>query len=192
MPIELYVSKDRNIYITNQPDISSSNIIGVTGENNATVLRFSFFEELNGKSVSDFRKRLVAIFPEGVLKYELDGDFSLPGELTSSEELTLLIEILNSDEILFKSYPHTFTLIRSGDNPETNLLQAAADSARENCRSELETSIETATGESHDNKTWEELNETVKTEIKHREDAFEEIEGMIAESGVIEYDNAYR
>lgn len=172
--------------------IPESDCLGRTGENNATVLRFSFFEELNGKSVSDFRKRLVAIFPEGVLKYELNGDFSLPGELTSSEELTLLIEILNSDEILFKSYPHTFNLIRSGDNPETNLLQAAADSARENCRSELETSIETATGESHDNKTWEELNETVKTEIKHREDAFEEIEGMINKSGVIEYDNAYR
>ena len=161
MPIELYVSKDRNIYITNQPDISSSNIIGVTGENNATVLRFSFFEELNGKSVSDFRKRLVAILPEGVLKYELNGDLRLPRELTASEELTVLVEIFKGEDVLFKSYPHTFYLIDSGDKAESNLIQTAVDSIRESCRAELETSIETATGENHDNKTWEELNNTV-------------------------------
>jgi hypothetical protein len=163
MPIELYISEDRNIYIMNQPDISSSNTIGVTGENNATVLRFSFFEELNGKSVSDFQKRLVAILPEGVLRYELDGDFSLPSELTASEELTLLVEILKGEEILLKSYPHTFTLIQSGDTSETNLIQSAVDSTREACRSELEESLETVTGESHDGKTWEELNDTVAT-----------------------------
>lgn len=42
-------------------------------------------------------------------------------------------------------------------------IDKAVNSAREEYRNELETSIETATGENHDNKTWEELNETVST-----------------------------
>lgn len=42
-------------------------------------------------------------------------------------------------------------------------IDIAVNSAKEEYRNELETSIETATGESHDNKTWEELNNTVST-----------------------------
>ena len=45
----------------------------------------------------------------------------------------------------------------------SNEVDIAVNSAKEEYRSELETSIETATGENHDNKTWEELNNTVAT-----------------------------
>ena len=44
---------------------------------------------------------------------------------------------------------------------EENEIDIAVNSAKEEYRNELETSIETATGENHDNKTWEELNNTV-------------------------------
>ena len=49
------------------------------------------------------------------------------------------------------------------DDTGESEIDIAVNSAKEEYRSELETSIETATGESYDNKTWEELNETVAT-----------------------------
>lgn len=152
--------------ITICPDghiIPDSDCLGRTGENNATVLRFDFFEDLNGKSVSDFQKFLVVILPEGVLRYPIEGDFSVPEELTACDELAVLVEIKEDDELLFKSCPHIFTFIQTGDNPEVNVIQSAVDAAKKGCCDDLSSSLETATGEAQDGKTWDELNETVST-----------------------------
>lgn len=67
--------------------IPESASLGRTGEHNATLLRFGFFEKLNGELVSAFQKYLVAILPEGTLRYRIAGDFSVPAELTSTPEL---------------------------------------------------------------------------------------------------------
>lgn len=53
--------------------------------------------------------------------------------------------------------------ILCGNGAEDNTIKIAVDSAREEYRADLENSLETVTGENHDNKTWEELNETVST-----------------------------
>ncbi len=151
--------------ITICPDghiIPESDCLGRTGENNATVLDFEFFKELNGESVNDFQKRLVAILPEGTLKYELDSKFTLPVELTQMTELALIVELVKDNDVLFKSCPHIFTFIDSGDNPEVNIIQAAVDSAKEKFTFDIAESLETATGEAQDGKTWDELNETVR------------------------------
>lgn len=152
--------------ITICPDghiIPDSDCLGRTGENNATVLRFDFFEDLNGKSVSDFQKFLVVILPEGVLRYPIEGDFSVPEELTVCDELAVLVEIREDDELLFKSCPHIFTFTQTGDNPEVNVIQSAVDAAKKGCCDDLSSSLETATGEAQGGKTWDELNETVST-----------------------------
>lgn len=49
----------------------------------------------------------------------------------------------------------------SGGEGAGGIIQEAVKQAKEEYRSELETSIETATGENYDGKTWEELNNTV-------------------------------
>lgn len=46
---------------------------------------------------------------------------------------------------------------------EQDIVQTIIEAAQETCRAELEESVETVTGESHDGKTWEELNDTVAT-----------------------------
>ena len=63
-------------------------------------------------------------------------------------------------------------------------IDIAVNSAKEEYRNELETSIETATGENYDGKTWEELNAVVTD--------FALIGNLADESGVIEYDNSFR
>lgn len=137
--------------------------LGRTGEHNATVLKFDFFEDLNGKSVSDFQKELVAILPEGVLRYPIEGDFSVPEELTVCDELIILVEIKEDGELLFKSCPHIFTFIQTEDDPEVNVIQSAVDAAKKACCDDLASSLETVTGENQDGKTWKELNDTVAT-----------------------------
>lgn len=46
---------------------------------------------------------------------------------------------------------------------EQDIVQTIIEATQEACRAELEESVETVTGESHDGKTWEELNDTVAT-----------------------------
>ena len=137
--------------------------LGRTGEHNATVLMFDFFEDLNGKSVSDFQKFLVVILPEGVLRYPIEGDFSVPEELTACDELAVLVEIKEDGELLFKSCPHIFTFTQTGDNPEVNVIQSAVDAAKKACCDDLASSLEAATDKTQTGKSWDELNETVST-----------------------------
>lgn len=141
--------------------IPESDCLGRTGEHNATVLKFDFFEDLNGKSVSDFQKYIVAIFPEGTLRYHVESEFSVPEELTAHSELVILVELENNGEILFKSRPHTFTLTETGDNPEVDVIQNSVTAAKNEFSSELAESLQTATGDEHSDKTWDELKETV-------------------------------
>ena len=141
--------------------IPESDCLGRTGEHNATVLKFDFFEDLNGKSVSDFQKYIVAIFPEDTLRYHVESEFSVPEELTAHSELVILVELENNGEILFKSRPHTFTLTETGDNPEVDVIQKSVTAAKNEFSSELAESLQTATGDEHSDKTWDELKETV-------------------------------
>jgi hypothetical protein len=67
---------------------------------------------------------------------------------------------------------------------EEDTIQPIIDATKEACRAELETSLETATGENLDGKTWDELNAVVTD--------FALIENLIDESGVIEYDDTFR
>lgn len=152
--------------ITICPDghlIPESDCLGRTGEHNATVLKFDFFEDLNGESISTLQKILVVILQEGVIRYPIDGAFNIPEELTVCDELVVLVEIKKDGEILFKSCPHTFKFVQSGDRPEVNLIQVVVDAAKKGCCDDLSSSLETATGEAQDGKTWDELNETVST-----------------------------
>lgn len=51
----------------------------------------------------------------------------------------------------------------SSGEEEQDIVQTIIEAIQEACRAELEESVETVTGESHDGKTWEELNDTVAT-----------------------------
>ena len=51
----------------------------------------------------------------------------------------------------------------SSGEGEQDIVQTIIEATQEACRAELEGSVETVTGESHDGKTWEELNDTVAT-----------------------------
>ena len=72
----------------------------------------------------------------------------------------------------------------TNDDTGESEIDIAVNSAKEEYRSELETSLETATGENYDGKTWEELNAVVTD--------FALIENLIDESGVIEYDDTFK
>lgn len=152
--IRVQVNRDRSLF-------ASCDNLGTVGEHNATVLSFSFFEELNGEAVSGLEKKLVAVLDEGVIRYTLDGNFKLPKELTLSPELLLFIEIKKGESVLFKSYPHTFTLAETGEGGTGDVISAAVENAQNEYRTDLAASLETATGEDHSGKTWDELNGTV-------------------------------
>ena len=61
----------------------------------------------------------------------------------------------------------------------------------ENDRINLATSLKTATGENYDGKTWEELNELIITVVEDKNEMLSEVERIIDESEVIEYDNSF-
>lgn len=94
---------------------SSKTNLGTTGEHNATVLRFSFFEELNGNFVSDFQKYLVVLFEEGEKSYPIgqDNKFEIPSELTESPELLIRVDLKKDKDVIFKSEPKLFTFADS-------------------------------------------------------------------------------
>lgn len=143
--------------------IPESDCLGRTGEHKATVLRFEFFKDLNGEAVAELEKNLVAVMPEGALPFRIDGDFYVPRTITLNPEIVMFVEIKKGNDVLFKSIPHVFTLIDTGKTEGADIIGAATETVREECRAELAESLETATGENHDNKTWEELNNTVST-----------------------------
>jgi hypothetical protein len=72
------------------------------------------------------------------------------------------LEIKTEDQI-WLSENIDLKLYKKADASNKNLLEDLIEKEMEEYRSELEASIETATGENHDNKTWEELNKTVST-----------------------------
>lgn len=151
--------------ITICPDghmIPESDCLGRTGEHNATVLRFEFFKELNGKAVAELEKNLVAIIPEGALPFRINGDFSVPRTITLNPEVILFVEIKKGNDVLFKSIPHVFTLIDTGETEGADIIGAATETVREEYRAELLASLETATGENYDGKTWDEMVEAVR------------------------------
>ncbi|MEE0982006.1 MAG: hypothetical protein U0K91_09990 [Acutalibacteraceae bacterium] len=164
--------------------IPESDCLGRTGEHNATVLRFEFFKDLNGEAVAELEKNLVAVMPEGTLPFRIDGDFYVPRTITINPEVILFVEIKKGNEVLFKSTPHVFTLIDTGETEGTDIIGAATETVREECRAELAETLETATGESQEGKTWDELNAVVTD--------FALIEKLADESGVIAYDDTFK
>lgn len=142
--------------------IPESDCLGRTGEHNATVLRFEFFKDLNGEAVAELEKNLVAIIPEGSLPFRIDGDFYVPRTITLNPEVILFVEIKKGNEVLFKSTPHVFTLIDTGETEGADIIGAATETVREEYRAELLASLETATGENYDSKTWDEMVDTVR------------------------------
>lgn len=167
--------------------IPDSDCLGRTGEHNATVLQFSFFDKLNGEDMSDFEKYLVAELPEGNFPLAIDGDFLVPNILTCNTELPMFVEIRKGESVLFRSYPHIFTFADTGGNSENDAIGMAMDSAREERRQELSAILAMATGEPQDGKTWDELKEVV-FDVAGQVSLIEE---MINESGVIEYDSSF-
>ena len=95
--------------------LPQSDTLGRVGEHNATVLRFTFFEELNGNFVSDFQKYLVVLFEEGEKSYLIgqDNKFEIPLELTESPELLIRVDLKKDKDVIFKSEPKLFTFADS-------------------------------------------------------------------------------
>lgn len=107
--------------ITICPDghlIPESDCLGRTGEHNATVLKFDFFEDLNGKSASEFEKFVVALFPEGEKPYAITGNrFELPSELTVYTEIILRVDMKIGNDVIFRTEPRLFILEDSDITP---------------------------------------------------------------------------
>ena len=78
------------------------------------------------------------------------------------------------------------------DDAGESEIDRAVNSAKEKYRNELETSLETVTGENHDNKTWEELNELIVSVIEEKNESLLEVERVMEESGVLEYDSKFK
>lgn len=94
--------------------LADSDSLGRTGENNATMLEFEFFDKLGGKIVSDFEKELVALFPEGEKAFSItDNEFYIPSELTQQTELVLRVDLKNGNDVLFRSEPKLFVFTDS-------------------------------------------------------------------------------
>ncbi len=115
MRINLKITENGNIFLDNNDGISSDSTLGRVGEHNATALRFSFFEELNGKFVSDFQKYLVVLFVEGEKSYPIDdsNEFEIPSELTESPELLIRVDLKKDEDVIFKTEPKLFTFADS-------------------------------------------------------------------------------
>lgn len=126
----------------NRTLIPSSFAIGVVNENNAEILNLKKPRVLNDRAISDFKTHLVFSNDHGKFETDLDGDlYPLNSTLTTDTSLTLIVQFIDNNVVIWSSFPITFHLVEN-DIPQNNIF-SLSDFIRI-LNFQLETSIDEA------------------------------------------------
>lgn len=107
-----------------------SNVIGVVGEKNSTILEFVKPSDINGDNIENYTMRAVLNNKSGSYLVDITGTELVIGpDLTTDTELTLAVQFLKDDKVKWESFPLKFTLFPTldfGKNIFTELVEAAS------------------------------------------------------------------
>lgn len=148
MIINLFIKENRKVEIKEKE-------IGVVGDNNATTLVLKYSSGVpQGNKVIIFNNKN-GNFPYNIIEDRVE----IPKKVTTEEQLNFWIEISDENSTWYSE--KVKVKLHEGVKESKNILDELIKEGIEECRFELETSLETATGKNYDGKTWNELNDTV-------------------------------
>lgn len=157
----LTVKENREICFSDGGHVSNC-ILGVTGEKNATILKFAKPLKINDEPVENFKMRAVFNNEAGSFPVEVDSDeLALGPEITAFQKSILCVQFLKNDEVKWSSFPAKVYFAKGADDSGENVVEKAKSEQRETDRTELGKALKEATGEDYEADNWEKLIENV-------------------------------
>lgn len=100
-----------------------SNVIGVVGEKNSTILEFIKPSDINGDNIGNYTMRAVLNNKSGSYLVSITGtELVIGSDLTTDTELTLAVQFLKNDEVKWESFPLKFRLFPALDDSGESVL----------------------------------------------------------------------
>ena len=168
----IIIRDDHELVCRDKETMLSDDILGVTGENNATILYFVTPEKINGIEISEFE--MIAVFNGtfGNFKKEVkNNELPLTFDLTQSEYVDVSVQFEMDGEIKWKSFDKRFYFVRGNDDSGINVIDTAKAEQRETDRTELAGVVTELTGNDFKAAEWDELlNTTAELPIKTEQD----------------------
>lgn len=101
-----------------------SNVIGVVGEKNSTILEFVKPSDINGDNIENYTMRAVLNNKSGSYLVDITSTELVIGpDLTTDTELTLAVQFLKDDKVKWESFPLKFTLFPALDSSGKNVFE---------------------------------------------------------------------
>lgn len=153
----LTVKENREICFSDGEHVSNC-ILGVTGEKNATILKFVKPLKINDEPVENFKMRAVFNNEAGSFPVEVDSDeLALGPEIAAFPKSILCVQFLKNDEIKWSSFPAKVYFIKGADDSGENVIEKAKSEQRETDRTELGETLSDLTGQDLKEADWNEL-----------------------------------
>lgn len=153
----LTVKENREICFSDGKHVSNCTL-GVTGEKNATILKFVKPLKINDEPVENFKMRAVFNNEAGSFPVEVDSDeLALGPEITAFQKSILCVQFLKNDEIKWSSFPAKVYFIKGADDSGENVIEKAKTEQRETDRTELSETLSDLTGQDLKKSDWDEL-----------------------------------
>ena len=119
----IIIRDDHELVCRDKETMLSDDILGVTGENNATILYFITPEKINDIEISEFE--MIAVFNGafGNFKKEVkNNELPLTFDLTQSECVDVSVQFMKDGEIKWKSFDKRFYFIHGNDDSGENVF----------------------------------------------------------------------
>ena len=153
----LTVKENREICFSDGEHVSNC-ILGVTGEKNATILKFVKPLKINDEPVENFKMRAVFNNEAGSFPVEVDSDeLALGPEIAAFPKSILCVQFLKNDEIKWSSFPAKVYFIKGADDSGENVIEKAKTEQKEADRTELGETLSDLTGQDLKKSDWDEL-----------------------------------
>lgn len=183
----IIIRDDHELVCRDKDTMLTDDILGVTGENNATILYFITPEKINGIEISEFE--MVAVFSGtyGSFKKIVENNtLSLTSDLTQSNYVDVSVQFVKDNEVKWESFKKRFYFADGNDDSGINVIDTAKADQREADRTELAGVVTELTGEDFTAAEWNEiLNATAELLIKSEQD-------IVDLTGYSELTNAFR
>lgn len=168
----IIIRDDHELICRDNDTMLTDDILGVTGENNATILNFAVPERINDTDVSEFE--MVAVF-SGIYgsfkKIVKNNTLSLTSDLTQTNYVDVSVQFVKDNEVKWESFKKRFYFADGNDDSGINVIDTAKADQREADRSELAGVVTELTGEDYSTSEWDELlNTTAELPIKTAQD----------------------
>lgn len=159
----LTVKENREICFSDGEHVSNC-ILGVTGEKNATILKFVKPLKINDEPVENFKMRAVFNNEAGSFPVEVDSDeLALGPEIAAFPKSILCVQFLKNDEIKWSSFPAKVYFIKGADDSGENVVEKAKSEQKEADRTELGEALTEITSEDLSGESWQGLLDKTKS-----------------------------